>query len=59
MGAWKHSLARPFVHIMQDKDLEENYHAQFMQRALTQAGFECKILYEPWMSCAGMPQVKD
>lgn len=44
-GAWKHSLARPFVHIMQDKDLEENYHAQFMQRALTQAGFDSKILY--------------
>ncbi|MDX5630752.1 MULTISPECIES: bifunctional glutathionylspermidine amidase/synthase [unclassified Brenneria] len=44
-GAWKHSLARPFVHIMQDKDLEENYHAGFMQRALTQAGFESKILY--------------
>ncbi|QTF09730.1 bifunctional glutathionylspermidine amidase/synthase [Brenneria izadpanahii] len=43
-GAWKHSLARPFVHIMQDKDLEENYHAGFMQRALTQAGFESKIL---------------
>lgn len=45
VGAWKHSLARPFVHIMQDKDLEENYHAQFMQRALEQAGFASKILY--------------
>lgn len=44
-GAWKHSRARPFVHIMQDKDLEENYHAQFIQRSLTQAGFESKILY--------------
>ncbi|MCV4770586.1 glutathionylspermidine synthase family protein, partial [Escherichia coli] len=36
---------RPFVHIMQDKDLEENYHAQFIQRSLTQAGFESKILF--------------
>lgn len=41
-GAWKHSRARPFVHIMQDKDLEENYHAQFIQRSLTRAGFESK-----------------
>ena len=44
-GAWKHSRARPFVHIMQDKDLEENYHAQFIQRSLTEAGFESKILF--------------
>lgn len=45
-GAWKHSLARPFVHIMQDKDLEENYHAGFMQRALTLAG---------WLTASGKP----
>ncbi|MGL9721967.1 bifunctional glutathionylspermidine amidase/synthase [Symbiopectobacterium sp.] len=44
-GAWQHSHAAPFVHIMQDKDVEESYHAQFMQRALTQAGFDSKILY--------------
>lgn len=43
-GAWKHSRARPFVHIMQDKDIEENYHAQFMEQALHQAGFETRIL---------------
>ncbi|HEA7721060.1 TPA: glutathionylspermidine synthase family protein, partial [Escherichia coli] len=43
-GAWKHSRARPFVHIMQDKDIEENYHAQFMEQALQQAGFETRIL---------------
>jgi len=30
---------------MQDKDLEENYHARFMQKALTDAGFESKIFY--------------
>lgn len=29
---------------MQDKDIEENYHAQFMQQALRQAGFDSKIL---------------
>ncbi|KNC12078.1 glutathionylspermidine synthase [Klebsiella sp. RIT-PI-d] len=44
VGAWRHSNARPFVHIMQDKDVEENYHAQFMQTALEKAGFESKIL---------------
>lgn len=43
--AWKHSDAKPFVHIMQDQDSEEDYHALFMQRALTQAGFETKILH--------------
>lgn len=43
--AWKHSRARPFVHIMQDKDSEENYHSRFMQSALTKAGFESKILF--------------
>lgn len=41
---WKHSDAKAFVHIMQDNDSEENYHALFMQKALTQAGFESKIL---------------
>ncbi|MFB5745376.1 bifunctional glutathionylspermidine amidase/synthase [Cedecea sp. S5-13] len=44
-GAWKHSSARPFVHIMQDNDLEEDYHALFMQRSLMQAGFDTKILH--------------
>ena len=44
IGAWKHSHARPFVHIMQDNDIEEDYHAQFMQQALKKAGFESKIV---------------
>lgn len=43
--SWKHSDAKPFVHIMQDNDSEENYHALFMQRALSQAGFKSKILH--------------
>lgn len=43
--SWKHSDAKSFVHIMQDNDSEENYHALFMQRALSQAGFESKILH--------------
>lgn len=44
-NTWKHSDATPFVHILQDHDAEESYHAQFMQRALTKAGFESKILH--------------
>lgn len=42
---WKHSDAKQFVHIMQDNDAEESYHALFMQRALLQAGFSSKILH--------------
>lgn len=44
-NTWKHSDASSFVHILQDYDAEESYHAQFMQRALTKAGFETKILH--------------
>ncbi|QIQ20560.1 bifunctional glutathionylspermidine amidase/synthase [Zophobihabitans entericus] len=43
--SWVHSDAKPFVHIMQDNDIEENYHALFMQKALFEAGFESKILH--------------
>ena len=43
-NCWKHSDAKAFIHIMQDNDSEENYHALFMQKALTQAGFKSKIL---------------
>ncbi len=42
---WTHSRTRPFVHILQDKDKEESYHAQFMAQAIRDAGFECKVLY--------------
>ncbi|MEQ4922835.1 bifunctional glutathionylspermidine amidase/synthase [Proteus hauseri] len=42
--AWKHSDVKPFVHILQDDDCEEDYHALFMQQALTTAGYESKIL---------------
>ncbi|WP_392552607.1 bifunctional glutathionylspermidine amidase/synthase [Orbus wheelerorum] len=44
-NSWKHSDAKPFVHLMQDNDNEENYHALFMQKALSQAGFDSKILH--------------
>lgn len=44
VGVWKYSRVRSFVYIMQDKDIEENYYAQFMEQALYQAGFETRIL---------------
>ncbi|MDU8924029.1 bifunctional glutathionylspermidine amidase/synthase [Pasteurellaceae bacterium LIM206] len=42
---WKHSEATPLVHILQDHDFEEDYHAMFMQKSLTQAGFNSKIVH--------------
>lgn len=36
---WKHTSAKPFIHIMQDKDSEEDYHALNMARAITAAGY--------------------
>ncbi|TDQ59777.1 glutathionylspermidine amidase/synthetase [Mesocricetibacter intestinalis] len=41
---WKHSAASPLVHIMQDYDAEEDYHALFMQQSLVRAGFRSKII---------------
>lgn len=43
-SVWKYSQEYDFVHIMQDDDTEEDYHALFMQKALTLAGIESKIL---------------
>jgi glutathionylspermidine amidase/synthetase len=42
--AWRHSDAKGLVHIMQDRDLEETYHALFMQEAMDEAGIESKII---------------
>ncbi|WP_434137691.1 bifunctional glutathionylspermidine amidase/synthase [Photobacterium leiognathi] len=43
-SVWKYSQSYGFVHIMQDDDAEEDYHALFMQKALTLAGIESKII---------------
>ncbi|MBP2699971.1 bifunctional glutathionylspermidine amidase/synthase [Photobacterium lucens] len=43
-SVWKYSQAYDFVHIMQDDDAEEDYHALFMQKALTLAGINSKII---------------
>lgn len=42
--AWKNSDVNDVLHIMQDKDKEETYHALFMKSALENAGIECKII---------------
>lgn len=42
---WKHTTAKPFIHIMQDKNNEEDYHALFMAQSIIAAGFECKIIH--------------
>ncbi len=42
--AWKDSDVKGVLHIMVDHDLEENYHAKFMQTAIEEAGIQCKII---------------
>lgn len=42
---WKHRAHAPLVHILQDTDAEEDYHAKFMQTALQNAGIQTKIVH--------------
>ncbi len=42
--AWLHSDISDTVHIMRDRDLEESYHALYMQEAMTAAGVRSKII---------------
>lgn len=42
--AWRASDVDSLLHIMQDRDPEETYHALFMKEALEEAGVECRIL---------------
>ncbi|MDC0609223.1 bifunctional glutathionylspermidine amidase/synthase [Vibrio sp.] len=42
--AWRHSDAGATVHILQDDDKEEDYHALFMQRAMSKTGIRSKII---------------
>ncbi len=44
VDAWKESAAGSFLHIMQDRDLEETYHAQYMKSAIEAAGIPCTII---------------
>lgn len=44
VDAWKESAAGAFLHIMQDRDLEETYHALYMKSAIEAAGIPCTIV---------------
>ncbi|WP_133011979.1 bifunctional glutathionylspermidine amidase/synthase [Marinomonas flavescens] len=44
IDAWQHSDVDSVLHIMQDTDLEENYHALFMKKAIERAGIVCKVI---------------
>ena len=43
--AWRHSDVDDVLHIMRDEDLEETYHALFMQEAMEAAGIRSKIIH--------------
>ncbi|MCB1745730.1 MAG: bifunctional glutathionylspermidine amidase/synthase [Gammaproteobacteria bacterium] len=43
--AWRKSEVDGLLHIMQDRDLEETYHALFMQEAMDEAGVPTKIIH--------------
>jgi len=42
--AWRESGVDDVLHIMQDRDLEETYHALYMKAAIEKAGIRCKII---------------
>ncbi|MCG6928993.1 MAG: glutathionylspermidine synthase family protein, partial [Desulfofustis sp.] len=42
--AWKARGIKDVLHIMQDEDAEETYHALFMKSAIEEAGIDAKIL---------------
>lgn len=42
--AWRHTGVVGVMHIMQDTDAEETYHAQFVKSAAEQAGISCKVI---------------
>jgi len=44
LQAWQKSGVNDVLHIMQDRDLEETYHALFMKSAIEAAGIRCKII---------------
>jgi glutathionylspermidine amidase/synthetase len=43
--AWRHSDVDGLLHIMQDDDLEETYHALFMLETMEAAGIETNIIH--------------
>lgn len=44
VDAWKRSGVNSILHILQDDDPEESYHALYMKSAMEKAGIACKII---------------
>ena len=44
VNAWRHNEVGGLLHILQDDDPEEHYHAQYMKKAAEAAGIPCKII---------------
>jgi len=44
VDAWKRSGVNSVLHILQDDDPEESYHALYMKSAMEKAGITCKII---------------
>jgi glutathionylspermidine amidase/synthetase len=44
VDAWKECAADAFLHIMQDDDPEETYHAMYMKSAIEKAGIPCAVI---------------
>lgn len=42
--AWREAEVNGLIHIMQDRDGEESYHALYMQRAIEEAGLKSKVI---------------
>ena len=42
--AWRKSDVKGMVHILQDDEAEEHYHALFMKGVIEAAGYECRII---------------
>jgi glutathionylspermidine amidase/synthetase len=45
VDAWAGSGVDDVLHIMQDDDAEETYHALYMKRAIEKAGIRCRIVH--------------
>lgn len=44
VDAWAESAVDDVLHIMQDNNQEENYHALYMKSAMEKAGIRCKVI---------------
>jgi len=44
VNAWKQCEIDSIVHVLQDDDPEETYHALFMKSAIEAAGYECELI---------------